>query len=126
MTGWAAIGERVSGELYSRDDLNFLETLCNYSALAIERTQVVVNLETRMRETNVLARVAQGVNVLLAQDDIMELVYAQTTQIISADDFHILLVPQSENPPSFVFFVEGGERLEENERKPIPVPRVMA
>ncbi len=119
LTGWAALGERASGEAYSPDDLNFLETLCNYSALAVERTQVVVNLETRMRETDVLARVAQGVNVLLSQDDIMELVYAQTTQIIPADDFHILLVSQSDNPPAFIFFVENGERLVENERKPI-------
>ncbi len=119
MTGWAALGQRASGEKYSPEDLNFLETLCSYSALAVERTQVVVNLETRMRETNVLARVAQGVNVLLAQDDIMELAYAQTTQIIPADDFHILLVSQTDSPPSFAFFVENGERLEEQERKPI-------
>ncbi len=119
LTGWAALGERASGEKYSPGDLSYLETLCNYSALAVERTQVVVNLETRMRETNVLARVAQGVNVLLSQDDIMELAYAQTTQIIPADDFHILLVDQSDRPSSFVFYVENGERLEGNERKPI-------
>ncbi len=119
MTGWAALGERISGEHYFPDDLSFLETLCNYSALAIERTQVVINLETRVRETDVLARVAQGVNVLLAQDDIMELVYAQSIQIVPANDFHILLVTQPENPPSFVFFVENGERLEENEKKSV-------
>jgi signal transduction histidine kinase len=118
--GWCAFGGRVSGETFSTGDLNFLETLCGQTAQAIDRTQVVVNLETRIRETDVLARVAQGVNIMLSQDDIMELVYAQTTQIILADDFHILLIQGETNQPAFAFFVQNGDRLAKSENKPVP------
>ena len=118
--GWGAFGGRVSGEAFSSDDLNLLETLCNQTALAIERTQVVVDLQTRMRETNVLARVAQGVNIMLSQDDIMELVYAQTTQIIPADDFHIMLIQGETKQPIFAFFVQNADRLTESENHLLP------
>ncbi len=40
---------------------------------------------------NVLTRVAQGINITLSLDDILELVYAQTTQIIPASHFRIML-----------------------------------
>jgi signal transduction histidine kinase len=118
--GWGAFGGRVSGEPFSANDLNFLETLCSRTAQAIDRTQVVANLETRMNETNVLARIAQGVNIVLSQDDIMELVYAQTTQIIPADDFHIMLLLGENHQPIFAFFVQNGDRLAESENKPAP------
>jgi hypothetical protein len=47
-------------------------------------------MENRVREMNVLARVAQGINVTLQLDDILELIYAQTSQIIPSDDFLIV------------------------------------
>jgi len=111
LTGWIALGKHPSGNEYSADELSYVETLCSQAAVAIERAEVVSNMEKRMRETNVLARVAQGVNIMLSQDDIMELVYAQATQIIPADDFHLLLVQGEPAQPVFVFFVEKGERL---------------
>ena len=120
LIGWGAFGGRAPGESFSAIDLSFLETLCGEAAQAIGRTQVMADLENRMRETTVLARVAQGVNIMLSQDDIMELVYAQTTQIITADDFHILLTQGENKQPVFAFFVQNGERLSELENIHIP------
>ena len=60
-----ALGERLSGEPYTARELNFLEALCDQAALAIERAQVLANMENRVRQMNVLARVAQGVNITL-------------------------------------------------------------
>ncbi|MBA4380848.1 MAG: hypothetical protein C0393_09295, partial [Anaerolinea sp.] len=67
------------------------------AALAIERAQVVFDLERRLREMNILARVAQGVNVTLAFDDILELFYAQTKQILPLDDLHLTLYDRENN-----------------------------
>ncbi len=77
----------MSGEPYSSQQIAFLESLCDQAALAIERAQVVANMENRVREMNVLARVAQGVNITLTLDDILELVYTQTDSIIPAEIF---------------------------------------
>jgi signal transduction histidine kinase len=111
LAGWVALGQRLSGEPYSARELSFAESLCDHAAVAIERAQVVVNMENRVREMNVLARVAQGINVTLQLDDILELIYAQTSQIIPSDDFLIVLFNAEKNQLDRIFYVENNERL---------------
>ena len=82
LAGWLAMGVRYSGEAYNTRDLEFLESLCDQAALAIERAQVVADLERRVHAMNVLTRVSQGINVTLAFDDILELIYAQTNRVV--------------------------------------------
>jgi signal transduction histidine kinase/putative methionine-R-sulfoxide reductase with GAF domain len=118
LSGWLALGIRRSGEPYSQRDLSFLDAICDQASLAIERAQVVVNLETRVRETNVLARVAQGVNITLTLDDTLELIYAQTTQVIPTDEFHVMLNSHEYNLLIDVFAVVDDERLSELENRP--------
>ncbi len=118
LSGWLALGDRRSGEPYSQRDLSFLDSICDQASLAIERAQVVVDLEARVRETNVLARVAQGVNITLTLDDTLELIYAQTTQVIAADEFHVMLVSHEYELLIEVFTVVEDERLSEFENHP--------
>lgn len=115
LAGWIALGPHLSGEPYSGPELSFLSALCDQSALAIERAQVVVNMENRVRQMNVLSRVAQGVNITLNLDDIYELIYAQTVQIIPADDFDLLLVDPETGQMTQTFYVEMNERIDEKE-----------
>lgn len=118
LAGWLALGPRLSGEPYSQRDLSFLDAICDQASLAIERAQVVVNLETRVRETNVLARVAQGVNITLTLDDTLELIYAQTTQVIPVDEYHVMLTNRDYDQLIEVFAVVDDERLSEFENRP--------
>ncbi len=119
MSGWMALGSRLTGEPYTQRELRYLETLGDQAALAIERAQVVQNMEKRVREMNVLARVAQGINITLDLNDTLELIYAQTTQIIPADDFHILLKNERTGDLEEIFFVEDSERFERFENIPV-------
>lgn len=118
LAGWMALGPRMSGEPYTGREMAFLDALCDQAALAIERAQVVVNLESRIRETNTLARVAQGVNITLTMDDSLELIYAQTTQVIPADDYHVILVNHNTNQLIEVFYVIDDERYPQYENRP--------
>ena len=119
LAGWIAVGQHLSGDPYSFLELSFLKSLSDQAALAIERAQVVMNTESRMRQMNVLTRVAQGINITLNQDDILELVYAQTTQVIPADDFSIMLIGSQFDAPMYIFYVENSERIRQNEYKPV-------
>lgn len=119
LAGWLSLGPRLSGEPYSSRDISFVEALCDQAALAIERAQVIGKMESRVREMNVLTRVAQGVNVTLTLDDIFELVYAQTTQIVPADDFTILLYDRQSHLLKRAFYIENDERLVEYENQPV-------
>ena len=120
LSGWLALGPRPSGEPYTSMQLGFAEALCDQAALAIERAQVVANMENRVREMNVLTRVAQGINITLSLDDILELVYAQTTQIIPAQHFHIMLYDKDLDMYQYPFYLEGDDRVTENEDRQIP------
>jgi signal transduction histidine kinase/putative methionine-R-sulfoxide reductase with GAF domain len=121
LTGWLALGSRLSGEAYQEQDLNFLEAISDQSALAIERAQVVDNLERRMLEMNVLTRVSQGINVTLMFDDILELLYAQTNQVIPTLDFNITLYDNFSHYLYHVFCLVNDDRLSEKENLPLPI-----
>ncbi|GIK10442.1 MAG: hypothetical protein JETCAE02_25490 [Anaerolineaceae bacterium] len=118
--GWVALGPRLSGQPYTPQDLAFVEDLCEQAAISIERAQTVSDLERRVQEMNALARVSQGVNITLTFDDVLELIYAQTAQIIPAADFHITLYNKAANYFFHAFCVEDRERIEANEDAPLP------
>jgi signal transduction histidine kinase len=120
LTGWLALGARRSGQNYASRDLNFLDLICSQAAVAIERAQVIFNLERRVREMNILARVAQGVNVTVTYDDILELIYAQTDQILPVDDFHITLYNKENDYSYFAFCLENDDRITARENLPLP------
>jgi signal transduction histidine kinase/putative methionine-R-sulfoxide reductase with GAF domain len=119
--GWLALGSPLSGEVYTPKDLDFLDNLSDQASVAISRVQTVVDLERRVQEMNALTRVSQGVNVTLTFDDVLELIYAQTTQIIPAAYFHITLNNKAANYFYYAFRVDNKERLESLENQPLAV-----
>ncbi len=118
--GWLALGSRLSGQPYSPQDLSFLENLCEQAAVAFERAQTVSDLERRVQEMNALSRVSQGVNITLTFDDVLELIFAQTAQILPASDFHITLHNKGTDYFYYGFCVENRDRREDLENEPIP------
>ena len=120
-TGWLALGARRSGQPYTPQDLTFLENLCDQATVGIERVQTVADLERRVQEMNALARVSQGVNVTLTFDDVLELIYAQTSQIIPTSHFHITLYNKDNDYFYYGFCLENGERTESRENLPLPL-----
>ena len=119
--GWLALGSPLSGVAYTPKDLDFLDNLSNQASVAISRVQTVVNLERRVQEMNALTRVSQGVNVTLTFDDVLELIFAQTTQIIPSSYFHITLYNKAANYFYYGFRVDENERATALENQPLPI-----
>ncbi|MCA2002853.1 MAG: GAF domain-containing protein, partial [Chloroflexi bacterium] len=88
------------------------------ASIAIERLQTVAHLERQIQEMNALTRVSQGVNVTLTFDDVLELIYAQTAQIIPTSHFHITLYNEASDYYYYAFCVENNERIPERENLP--------
>ncbi len=120
LAGWLALGPKRSGEPFRRRDVSFVESLADQSALAVQRAQVIHSLERRVHEVNVLARVAQGVNITVNFDDILELVFAQTTQVLPASFFTITLHNKPLDTYAHAFYLENDDRLAERENQPLP------
>jgi signal transduction histidine kinase len=123
LIGWIAVGPRRSGEPYTGYDITFMETLGDQAALAIERAQVIADLERRVHEMNVLARIAEGINVTLDFDDILELIYAQTNLLIPARDYAVTLLNRAANTVYHAFYLQNDERLQSQEQRPLPEGR---
>jgi signal transduction histidine kinase/putative methionine-R-sulfoxide reductase with GAF domain len=119
LLGWLGLGPPKSGETFTDEAINYLETLSDQAALAIERTMVVADLERRMQDMKILTRVSQGINVTLAFDDMLEMLYAQTYQAIPTLDFHITLREPNGKYLYHVFYLENDERLIQNENLPL-------
>jgi hypothetical protein len=118
--GWLALGTPLSGSLYTPKDLDFLDHISDQSSVAISRVQTVVDLERRVQEMNALTRVSQGVNVTLTFDDVLELIFAQASQIIPSSLFHITLYSKAANYFYYGFRVDDGERITSRENQPLP------
>lgn len=118
--GWLALGSSLSGRFYTPQDLDFLDNLADQSSVAIARVQTVVDLERRVQEMNALTRVSQGVNVTLTFDDVLELIFAQATQIIPSSLFHITLYNKAANYFYYGFRVDDNERIVSRENQPLP------
>jgi signal transduction histidine kinase/putative methionine-R-sulfoxide reductase with GAF domain len=118
--GWLALGPRLSGQPYTPRDLVYLDNLADQASVAIQRLQTVANLERRAQETNALMRVSQGVNVTLSFDDVLELIYAQTAQIIPTSHFHITLYNKDNDYFYYGFAVENKDRVNSRENMPFP------
>jgi signal transduction histidine kinase len=118
--GWLALGARLSGQPYTPRDLGFLENLADQASVAIQRVQTVANLERRVQEMNALTRVSQGVNITLTFDDVLELIYAQTAQIIPTSHFHITLYNKDNDYFYYGFAVEHNDRIIARENVPFP------
>jgi signal transduction histidine kinase len=118
--GWLALGTPLSGGVYTPKDLDFLDNLSDQSSVAISRVQTVVDLERRVQEMNALTRVSQGVNVTLTFDDVLELIFAQASQIIPSSLFHITLYSKAANYFYYGFRVDDNERIITRENQPLP------
>ncbi|MDO9088506.1 MAG: GAF domain-containing protein [Anaerolineaceae bacterium] len=117
LRGWLALsfGQKNGNEI--RKYIEKISPSISKTTKQIERLIHQIELEKRVKDMNVLTRIVQGVNYTVALDDIYELIYAQTTQIIPADVFYILLTDQNSQALRFVFCVEFDERISAKENQ---------
>ncbi len=120
LAGWLAIGAKLSGEPFSSNDLRYLESLADQAALAIERASVINDLQRRVKELNVVSQMSQAVSFTTAYDDLLELIYAQTSKLVDTRYYYLLLKDRA-GVLRYAFFVENDERLNERENEPAPL-----
>ncbi len=121
LIGFITVGPRRSGDPYTFDDLRFVESLAQRSALAVERARVIADLEKRVRELNVLSQVSQAVNFTIEFDDLLELIYAQTTKVLTATHFFIVLYDEEADELEYAFYLENDDRIAEREGERWPM-----
>lgn len=119
--GWMALGKKRSGNLYTNDDIDYLEALGDQTGLALERVKLIGDLERRVNELDVLRRISQATNFSVSLDDLLELIYAQTTRALDTTNFYIALYDEGKETLSYAFYVVDNERLYPDDEWPLGV-----
>ncbi|MDQ7035128.1 MAG: GAF domain-containing protein, partial [Anaerolineae bacterium] len=115
LSGFVLLAPPSNKESYSHEEVRFVESLVNQLRVATQRSQVVESLQRRVDELDVLSQVGQAVNFTIEFDDLLELIYAQTSRLISVPNFYIALYDERINRLYFAFFLEGNERYDNKE-----------
>lgn len=109
--GFVAIGAKRSDEAYTYEDLRFVEGLVDQVAFSVERAQIVDDLERRVRIQDVLSQVSRALNFAIDFDTLLELIFAQTSRVIDADQFSIALFDRATEQLYYSFYGDGDDRL---------------
>lgn len=102
LAGWVALGERLSGEPYTPDDIAFLAALADQTAMALENAQLLAEARHQAEELIALQQTAVDIS---AQQDLPVLLRAiveRATRLLSAMGGSVYLADERE---------PGGERL---------------
>ncbi|MDX1991013.1 MAG: GAF domain-containing protein [bacterium] len=117
LNGFICLAPPADGSVYSYEELRFINNLVSQVAVTIERAQALSSMERRVRQLDVLSRVGQAVNFTIEMDDLLELISAQTNQLIPSPYFYIALCEPLLNEMYFAFFLEDDERERQKENK---------
>jgi len=119
--GWLALGPKNAGSPFTRDDLNFAHALADQTALALGKARAFSDLQRRLKELSTLSLISQAVNFTLPVDDIFELIYTQTSRVLPAQNFAVVLYDDRRRTLQFAFYVEDAERYYPEDEWPFGV-----
>lgn len=91
LIGWILLGSKRSGEPYRQDDIVFLTTLTNQTAIALENAQLLEAAERRALQLDILNQVSRAVNQTLDLDKLLQLIMEKSLELLDAEAGSLLL-----------------------------------
>ncbi len=108
LLGWVAI--KVGADTPSPAMQKFVTDLTQQTATIMAQTQRVLELEQRVTELNVLNQISQAINFSIRFEDLLELIYAQSSRILDTQNFQILFRETADANIKTMFAVKNDER----------------
>lgn len=91
LIGWITLGAKRSGESYHDNDLVFLTTLANQTAIALENARLLEAAERRALQFASLNQVSRTVNQTLDLETVLQLVMEKSLELLDAEAGSLLL-----------------------------------
>jgi len=91
LIGWVLLGSKRSGEPYREDDIVFLTTLTNQTAIALENAKLLEAAEQRAIQLDTLNQVSRAVNQILDLDKLLQLIMEKALELLDAEAGSLLL-----------------------------------
>lgn len=127
LLGLLALSGETGEQRFRPAELNFLADLAELSALGLERTSVISQLEARVAELDMLGQFSRYVNFTIVIDDLLELVYTNHQRLLGIQDFFVYWKDPASGQMYTLFHVEGDERIRAKEGRDrlVDDPRVL-
>jgi len=97
---------------FTEADLHLLATFANQAAVAIENARLFDESQRRVAELSTLTQIGRAISTALDLDELLELIYQQTSRVMDTTNFFIALYDQETDTVQFPLAVEGGARVE--------------
>jgi signal transduction histidine kinase len=91
LIGWITLGSKRSGEPYREDDIVFLTTLTNQTAIALENAQLLEAAERRALQLDSLIQVSRAINQTLDLESVLQLIMEKSLELLDAEAGSLLL-----------------------------------
>jgi signal transduction histidine kinase len=91
LIGWIALSSKSSGAAYQQNDLDFLTTLTNQTAIALENAQLLEATERRALQLASLNQVSRSINQTLDLDTVLQLIMEKSLELLDAEAGSVLL-----------------------------------
>ena len=97
LLGWVALGEKNSDGSYDSDDLIFLATLANQTAIALENAQLLEQANQRAAELEALQKISAEIQAEAQSDKLLSLVVEQASKLLQARGGMVYLLEPDES-----------------------------
>lgn len=95
LIGWIALSPKHLGEPYQENDIVFLTTLANQTAIALENAQLLEAAERRALQLTTLNQVNRIVSQTLDLDKVLQLIMEKSLELLDAEAGSLLLADEA-------------------------------
>lgn len=118
LSGLLAVWRIGENEQFSETELEFLISLAQQAAIAIENARLFEETQERAEELSVLNEMARELSAEMNINSIAETAYRYINRLIDTTNFYIALFDENRSLISFPLFIEGRARISIPSRKP--------
>jgi signal transduction histidine kinase len=115
LIGWLALGAKLSGDLYSQDDLAFLSALADQTSLVVRSARLHEETQQKVRELALLFRASTAISSSLEIGEVWDNLAQRMAQIVDATSVHVYECNMEEQISSIIAGY-AGHRASEKER----------
>jgi signal transduction histidine kinase len=102
LTGWLALGPKLSGDLYSQDDLAFLSALADQTSLVIQSARLHEESQQKVRELSLLFRTSTAISSSLEINEVWSTLAQRMAQIVDATSVYVYEYNMDEQTSSII------------------------
>ncbi|HID62289.1 MAG TPA: GAF domain-containing protein, partial [Anaerolineae bacterium] len=112
LIGWLALGPKLSGDLYSQDDLAFLSALADQTSLVIQSVRLYEETQQKVRELLLLFRASTAISSSLEIGEVWNTMAQRMAQIVDATSVYVYECNMDEQTSSVIAEYAGHRALE--------------